>query len=326
MTSSIDLRAWLCTSLLLFTTSACASDLDSLPSQPLAPASGDFRGLWYDGNAELSGYRLTTPRYGELRTGEMVLVYVTEPLSRRTWIKDDDAPPADRVDVLKLNQSFGFLTGIYPYSVMTSVFAPIDDWGGARFSPVKLTITAQEWCGQVFQALWPGPGRLRTQIASYFASEGEGTTDTTVPAGTLYEDALLIQLRELDGPFANGGDWSGPLIPSLWRTRRTHVPPQPQNATLKRTRQGEGAAAVTRFVLEAGDYRRTFEVAVAPPRRVLGWTTSEGEEARILQTTRLPYWTLNRTGDEALRGRLGLTSPAPSPPPEAPPGTTRIGR
>lgn len=296
-----------------------------LPSEPRAPASGEFRGRWYDGGAELSGYRLTTPRYGELRTGEMVLVYVTEPLNRKTWIKDDDAGPGERVDVLKLNQGFGFLTGIYPYSVMTSVFAPIDDWGGERFAPVKISVTVQEWCGHVFQALWPGDGLAQVQVASYFASEGEGIMTRPMPEGTLYEDALLVQLRELDGPFAGGGDWSGALVPSLWRVRRAHVPIEAVPATIRRERVGEGDGAVTRFVLEAAGYRRTFDVERAAPRRVVGWTTSEGEEARLLGTTRRPYWAENRVGDEALRAELGLSGEA-APPATAPPGTERIGR
>jgi len=145
---------------------------EDLPPVPRARATGAFRGLWFDGNAELSGYRLTTPRYGELRRGELVLIYVTEPMDRATWVKDDDAPPERRVEVLKLNESRSFLAGIYPYTVMTSTFAPIDAWGGERFAPVKISLTAQEWCGQVFQAVWPGAGRFEEQIASYFADEG----------------------------------------------------------------------------------------------------------------------------------------------------------
>jgi len=316
--------------------SACACTSPPVPRAELphpeltgsarALASAAFRGLWYDGNAELSGYRMITPRYGELRTGEMVLVYVTEPMNRRTWIKDDDATGDARVDVLKLNQSFGFLTGLYPYSVMTSVFAPIDDWGVDRFTPIKMNISAQEWCGHVFEALWPGRGRLQSQIASYFASEGEGFAEIPVPEGTLYEDALLIQLRELDGPFAGGADWSGSLVPSLWRVRRAHQPPAPTPATISRSIVGEGLAAVTRFVLNAGDYRRSFDVERAPPRRILGWTTSEGEEVKLLQTERLPYWTLNHTGDETKRAGLGLLVAPAQPRPEPPAGTRAIGR
>lgn len=293
------------------------------PREMVRRASGDFMGLWYDGNAELSGYRLTTPRYGELRSGELSLVYVTEPMHRATWIKDDDAGPGDRVDVLKLNQSFGFLTGVYPYSVMTSVFAPIDNWGGEQFTPVKVNITVQEWCGQVFQALWPGRDRFVSVLASYFASEGEGASEAPVPEGTLYEDALLIQLRELDGPFAGGGDWSGPIVPSLWRLRRAHVPAQASPATITRAASADDAAMI--FTLTHGEYRRTFLIERAPPRRVLGWTTSEGEEATLIATTRRPYWTLNRVGDEAVRSELGLPTGERASP-DTPPGTTRVGR
>ncbi|MBI4951518.1 MAG: hypothetical protein HY908_05760 [Myxococcales bacterium] len=296
------------------------------PGDPRGHASNAFRALWYDGSAELSGYRATQPRYGELRAGELVLVYVTEPMDRRTWIKDDDVAPAERVDVLKLNASLRFLAGIYPYSVMTSVFAPIDDWSDERFSPAKITITAQEWCGHVFQALWPGRDEVESQVASYFASEGEHTATVPVVAGTLYEDALLIQLRELDGPFAGGGDWSGMLVPSLWRVRRSHEAPRPVPARITRSSDGDGNGAVTRFVLAAGDYRRTFDIGQAAPHRVLGWTTSDGEDVRLLGTARLPYWELNRSGDETYRAQLGLAVETPRAPPAAPAGMTSVGR
>ena len=279
-----------------------------LPSRPSAPASSTFRSLWYDGNAELSGYRITLPRYGQKREGELVLIYVTEPVDRTTLIKDDHAPPDRRVDVMKLNANLDFLAGIYPYSVMTSVFAPIDDWGVERFSPVKISFTAQEWCGHVFHAVWPGRGFFESRIASYFSHEGERSMKVTVPEETLYEDALLIQLRELDGPFAEGKDWQGSIVPSLWRTRTAHVPPAPGRAFIRRSVQESGPGAITRFELESGDYRRTFDVELQPPRRVVRWVTSDGEEAELLRTARLPYWKLNRVGDEKYREQIGVPS------------------
>lgn len=36
-----------------------------------------FNTHWYDGNAEVSSYELTQNRYGELRKGDAVLIYVT---------------------------------------------------------------------------------------------------------------------------------------------------------------------------------------------------------------------------------------------------------
>jgi len=276
-------------------------------TEPMSRASGEFRGLWYDGNAELSAYRVEMPRYGKVRKAEIVLVYVTEPMNRESWIKDDDAKAHQRVDVIKLNVSLRFLTGIYPYSVMTSVFSPIDAWPGHRFSPIKVSMTAQEWCGHVFQSIWPSDGMFRSRIASYFASEGEGTATTEVPANTLYEDALLIQLRELDGLFAQGKDWTGFLVPSLWRVRQAHQSAEAVKATIKRSQVQLAGNTVTRFTLDARGYQRIIDIETNKPRRVLSWKTSRGEKAQLIKTSRLPYWKLNRPGDERYRAELGLS-------------------
>jgi len=62
----------------------------------------------------------------------------------RTWVKDDKGT-VDRSHkraVLKLNRVQTFRTGIYPYRVMTSVFAPVNGGdagpGRERFSPTKI--------------------------------------------------------------------------------------------------------------------------------------------------------------------------------------------
>lgn len=313
----------------------------SLGSEPAATASSEFWDHWGDGRAELSGYRMTISRYGEPRHAELALIYVTEPHDRHSWIKDDDAEAPDRVEVLKLNQHVEFLTGIYPYSVMTSVFGPVDDWGGAteeRFQPVRIVHGVQEWCGAYSHRIWPGPESFRSLRLSYFAHEGERLREVEARRDrTLYEDALLVQLRELDGPFAQGGDWEGLLVPELWRLRSGHGGTEPVPARITRhdddsvTLSGGApdpsadAAPIpaTRFELEAGDYRRTFWVEAEAPRRVLAWETSLGDRAEILATERLAYWELNRPGDEEWREALGLDPRGALPP--APDGAGPAG-
>ena len=132
------------------------AEFTGLAAEPEASASSEFWDHWGDGQAEMSSYGATVQRYGEPREGELVLIYVTEPHDRRRWIKDDDAEAPNRVEVLKLNLSLKFLTGIYPYSVMTSVFSPVDDWGMERFQPAKIGQSFQEWCGHHLHQLWPG--------------------------------------------------------------------------------------------------------------------------------------------------------------------------
>ena len=276
--------------------------------EPPAKASAAFWSVWGDGKAELSGYRVTTRRYGAPRDGTLVLIFVTEPMDRRVWIKDDagDVPAADRVNVMKMNAALKFQTGIYPYSVMTSVFAPVDGAAPERFAPAKIAMTAQEWCGSVYQRLIVRPGSFDGEIRSYFHAEGDRDATVTTPIGTVYEDALLVQLRELDGPFAGGKDWSGSIVPSLWTARKGHTPPQPVTATVRRENASRDGVPVTRFKVAYAGVTKTIDVEKAAPRRVLGWTTTDGETASILKTARLPYWQLHGPGDEKYLAQLGL--------------------
>ncbi|NUM66522.1 hypothetical protein HUU39_14855 [candidate division KSB1 bacterium] len=97
---------------------ACRLILWNILLATLPAAAQDFWSWWGDGKAELSSYQTKTQRYGELREGYAVLVYVTEEISRTTRIKveSDAIPPADRAPVLKLNHVVKFPTGIYDYS------------------------------------------------------------------------------------------------------------------------------------------------------------------------------------------------------------------
>jgi hypothetical protein len=285
---------------------ACGGATSAGPA--VATASSAFWRAWGDGKAELSGYQVTTSRYGAPREAQVAFIYVTEPMDRRVWIKDDagDVPAGERVNVMKMNNVLKFQTGIYPYSVMTSVFSPVDGTGPERFAPVKITLSAQEWCGSVYQKLIVRPSSFASELRSYFHAEGDRDATVATPAGALYEDALLIQLRELDGSFASGKAWSGSIVPSLWSSRKAHVPLQPVAATIDRADASRDGVSVTRFTLICGGITKTFDVEKASPRRILGWTTSDGETARILKTARLPYWQLHGPGDEKYLEQLGL--------------------
>ena len=296
-------------------TPGCATDIaraetespvDLLPSEP---ASQEFWEAWGDNRGEVSAYRIVTPRYGELREGLTVLVYVLEEHDRRTWIKNDrgEVPEEFRDVVMKLNETTTFRTGIYPYSIMSSTFAPVGSRGRERFAPARIVFSSQEWCGQVYHRLLPQVDRFDEEIRSYFSVEGEDHREVSTVPFALYENGLWIQLRELDGPFANGQNWEGQLVPALWQRRRSHEPLEPVAATITRgeARLDDGTE-INRFELQYGDVTRTFDVERAAPRRILRWTSSEGEEAVLLGTDRLTYWQLNNLGDERYLEQIGL--------------------
>ena len=125
----------------------------------------DFNDYWFSGKAELSSYELKQSRYGEIHDGEVVLVFVTEPFSLSKQVKLDYPKESglDKVSVMKLNQSRKFNTGIYDYSILSSVFTPIEieEYPHA----LKTTTSMQEWCGHSYTCLLytsPSPRDLST--------------------------------------------------------------------------------------------------------------------------------------------------------------------
>lgn len=287
----------------------CSVDAEGVvrwPAQARSGGSSRFWKHWGDGRAELSSYRAQVERYGVLRDAEVVKIFVTEPMDRRTWIKDDGAPRAQQVQVLKLNQMIKFQTGIYPYSVMTSTFSPAGRWRSEAFAPAKITLTAQEWCGHVFEGLWAGPDQMMTRVRSYFSSEGEKTAIQKIDVQTLYEDALWIQLREWEGPFAQGKSWRGPVVPSLWRVRKKHIATAPIQGEIQREEATREGAAVRRFTLRYAGYWKRIDIEAAWPHRVLGWSASDGEKATLQGSKRLAYWMLNGPKDTGYRKQIGL--------------------
>ena len=272
-------------------------------------AASRFRQHWSDGKAELSGYELVQPRYGEQRRGTAVLVFVTEPYSRSRHVKVDryDSGNPDHLVALKLNHVRKFQTGIYDYSVMTSVF--VDP--AADFAPLKVTFTSQEWCGHVFEDARFGPQSM-VDVRSYF--EGE-TQATVLPAGVESEDALFIRLRSLGAEALARETRTVKLLGSALQRRLKHQPTAAFESTLGwspttttvETRSGPVKGHSVAYTRQDGS-SCVVHVEVDYPRRILGWSCSDGESARLLDTTRLPYWQTHKEGDERLLEKLGFES------------------
>ena len=129
--------------------------------------SQEFTDYWYSGVAEITSYKLSQERYGELRDGTAVCVFVTEDFLPKEQVKADSYSE-ENIAVLKLNLTKKFNTGIYPYSIMTSTFSPVK----SNEHPLKITNSVQEWCGQVFMQL-NNRDKYEMVSHSYFADEGD---------------------------------------------------------------------------------------------------------------------------------------------------------
>jgi hypothetical protein len=282
------------------------------------PTFGDaFWKRWGDGRGELAGYDLDTPRYGTLRHGVAVTIFVTETFSNERRVKADPGrhPRRDEFPVMKLNLVQDFPTGIYDYNLMTSAFvalAPVN--GRVAGSPTKVSFSSQEWCGNVYMQVLFDARFARFAVHSYFDGEADSAASLEMANDVLSEDALLVWARGFSPPLlAPGGSADRPLLGSLRQARLLHQPLLVTPAHFAR------AAAPGRITVPAGTFDAdeftvavtggrtwTIHVEAAEPHRILEWTTSDGEHARLLASDRLAYWKLNGPGGEAYLAKLGL--------------------
>jgi hypothetical protein len=229
------------------------------------------------------------------------MVFVTEDLSRKKQVKLDDPAGnrADPVKVLKLNQTRAFVTGIYAYNTMTSVFTPVDTEADPH--SLKVTTGVQDWCGQTFlQANWKGN---RYDVVGYSYFEGEGDISLRLHAAWL-EDELWNRIRIDPASLPEGRI---EIVPAFLHARFAHEASTVQAANASRMHTD----STTTYVVAYSEIPRRLEITFERsfPHRILAWRESvdkEVTEAELINTLVTPYWTQNRPEDELLRDRLRL--------------------
>ncbi|WP_460218540.1 septum formation inhibitor Maf [Psychroserpens sp. MEBiC05023] len=260
-----------------------------------------FKTYWYAGEAEISSYKLEQARYGELRDGEAVLVFVTEDFLPEKQVKADRYSKSN-TPVLKLNATKNFNTGIYPYSIMQSTFYPISNTEHA----LKVSCSVQEWCGHVYSQL---NNRAQFEIKSHSYFESEGDQDFKLDK-TILENELWTQLR-LDPNSLPFGELE--IIPPLEFIRLKHIQIKPYIANANLNIK-EGI-----YSISYPELKRVIHIHFNPnfPYDILGWeeqfNDGYGANAKMLTTTatklktiKSPYWSKNSNADENLRKTLEL--------------------
>jgi hypothetical protein len=283
--------------------------------QPQAISLGDaFRTYWYNGQAEISTYTLDQGQYGANHPGEAVLVYVTEPFRTDKQVKLEKEPrpedgPVRSTTVLKLNAIQKFVTGIYDYSVMTSVFTPVETDQHA----IKITSSVQEWCGQSYLQLNANNREYWVLGRSYF--EDEVAENYSVPRAW-QEDELWTRLRFSPESLPTG---EFDCIPGLTFSRLAHRKPAVDTATATLTDYAggtfRGSGPLRGYTLRYPNRARTLQIVFerAAPYRIVGWEETrvvKGKplttRATLRKTIRSAYWTQNGPDQRYWRDTLGL--------------------
>ncbi|MBT8400174.1 MAG: hypothetical protein KJO98_06840 [Rhodothermia bacterium] len=283
-----------------------------IPVSAASTTPDQFGDYWYQGEAEITSYDLEQARYGALRSGSAVTIFVTEDFSRQQQVKLDNPARAgnDAVKVLKLNSMRKFNTGIYPYSTMTSVFTPV--YRSEDPHTVKTTASIQEWCGQTFVQLNRQADGYRIKHFSYFESEGDGEESV---GDVVLEDEIwnLVRLSPQDLP-----QGSITVLPSVLHQRLSHDDWGPQEA-LGELGPVINSDSLMEYRLTYEDIPRTLTIHFSTdfPHEIQYWeehhVSGFGPNAEELVTRgtlrerlMIDYWTRNRPGDEVLREELGL--------------------
>ena len=268
-----------------------------------------FNDYWYQGKAEITSYDLQQARYGEIREGIAVLVFVTEEFSKKNQVKLDN-PNANRKDaipILKLNMTRKFNTGIYPYSMMLSTFTPVD----LKKNPntLKVTNSSQEWCGHTFMQLNMGKYSYDSQVYSYFESEGDKKTRLEK---TFLEDELWAKIR-IDPSSLPEGNID--IIPSTTYARLKHIDFKNEKATADIEEKGNEMHFHLKYINLERQLTIVFEKTF--PHQIISWEETYksgfGPNAKTMTTKGqkkksilLDYWSKNGTEDAHYRKELGL--------------------
>lgn len=265
--------------------------------------SEDFKKYWYNGTAEISSYQLEQARYGEIRKGTSVLIFVTEDFLPNEQVKADQNS-SNNIPVLKLNATKKFNTGIYPYSIMQSTFYPVSDNRHA----IKVSSSMQEWCGHVYAQL---NNRDEFEIMSHSYFQNEADQEFKIDKAIL-ENELWTKIRINPSNLPVGNKM---IIPSLEYSRLRHKEIKPFNAKCSLQKND----VTSTYTIEYPELKRSLSITFTTkfPYEIESWTetfkSGYGSNAKELTTTatkikqiKSAYWGKNRNKDEVLRTELGL--------------------
>lgn len=291
----------------LLVAARCTPVVDQEPVTYHYHPDSSFNTHWYDGLAEVNRYALTQQRYGEQRQGDAIVIFVTETHDAQSHVKVNDPSTGD-LPVLKMNHYRRFPTGIYPYTLMTGVFTPVDTAWAAY--PTRISHSMQEWCGQVFLQVdrWQ-PEQWHYRLHSYFEDESR---DTQLEVA-LTEDGLWNLLRLDPAQFPTG---RVQLVPAAHYLRFTHQPWSPHQATATIYKgvawPTDTSSTLTAYQIAYPTLDRTIRWYVSPafPYTIVGWEAHQADQlySRGLLTAqkRLPYWQMNTVADSSWADSLGV--------------------
>lgn len=267
---------------------------------------------WTQGKAEVNVYELSQNRYKDNHPGQLVSVFVTEDFLTDKQVKNETYTNPKSTWTFKNIQLRKFTTGIYDYSLFSSVFTPIDR--NTFPQSLKVTATSQEWCGTIFTQLNLKGEKYKYEQRSYF--EKEGDVLDAISKGFL-EDEVYTVLR-MNPKLLPKGTFQ--MIPALNFMQLKHLKNRTYkvNAGIRTYKEKEfKGEKLNEYRIDYPDLKRQVRIIYEnkAPYKIVGWLDTfpsafDGKQrttkATLTAQKMLPYWGQNSLADTKLRKELGL--------------------
>lgn len=259
----------------------------------------NFNQYWYDGNAEITSYKLSQVRYGEIHEGRAVTIFVTEDFLPEKQVKADYQNEKN-IPVLKLNSTKKFLTGVYPYSLMTSTFSPVDN----DIHPLKITFSSQEWCGNTFMQL-NNRKNFEIDFYSYFESNSDKklSLEKNILENSFWNLARINPYQIKKGRYK--------IIPSFEFLALNHKKIKPYDAEVNLLKQDN----LLNLTIYYPELKRKLILNLTEdfPFTIESWEEHivSGEKklvtkAKKIEKIKVKYWNKNSNKDKIIREKLRI--------------------
>ena len=242
-----------------------------------------------------------------------VMIFVTEDFLSDKQVKYEGGPRDNNVEpILKLNATRKFNTGIYPYSMMASIFTPVD----YQKSTIKVTTSSQEWCGHTYSQLNLKKKQYKGRLHSYFMDEAD---EEFALDAALLEDEIWTKIR-LNPEGLPTGEIK--IIPGTIALRLKHRDFAVETAVATATHFDNAELSenkLTKYSISYQDFKRTLDITFdsAFPHTIYSWEETmesgfgDGKKTLTTKATRThainsAYWGQHDVADGPLRAKLGL--------------------
>lgn len=250
----------------------------AISAAPFAPGPLANESYWSDGKAEFDIYDAQFMRDGELRHGELLLIFFHEKIDPKTFARADDPNRADALSVVRMSEIWSAPVGLFTEQ------GSIAGYWRADGALVRLSFVGTDSFGNIARKIETKDGAMVFSNDSY--RDGITTSTITPPVDAIFYEELPARVRALDFSKAE----TTIQLASPLTTSKT-IEFKPAKITCKHV---DRQIVVT--VQHAGGTDR-FALDQDFPFLLREWQMADGSKLKMKRDLKADYWNYRKNGD-----------------------------